>query len=405
MIIHKDRKKQDLTLEPKIPNFYVGGEKWNFSDEIYMNLTKKRIKSNYNPKIFTTIKKIPNLIPNKEVFGLFWSTPTFKDVDCYYLLRLSNANNIDYIVSASSGNTVESMARTIKKYNSEKHKNIKAILLVPELSSYKVSVSAIYNNPYVKFIVLKNSTLDSTRQFARELIDSLNANYKVVCADANKKTAAYAQIGFALKEERLLNDNVCYVQTVSGGVGATGFIESALQLRANPEILVIQPFSEKSTPIVDALFKHSNGKDPLSIFKNGKYTTSRIEPTLGSGHPLYAIDKFIQWREKGGRIIPGRITKEDLVMHKEKILNALVNAGVYPNKDIGSKLYDLEKSGFIAFIGAIVFANKIESSNIVINFTGRYPDADTLIPRPATPHLIYEPSKGVQELIKNLNLH
>jgi len=404
MIIHKERKKQDLTLEPKIHNFYVGGEKWNFSDKIYMTLTKKRIRSNYNPKIFTTLQKIPNLIPNKEVFGLFWSKPTFKDVDCNYLLHLSDKDNIDYIISTSSGNTVESMARTIKKYNSEKHKNVKAILLVPELSSYKVSKSAIIDNPYVKFIVLKNSTLDSTRRFARELIDNLNANYKVVCADANKKTAAYAQIGFALKEEKLLNDNVCYVQTVSGGVGATGFIESALQLKENPEILVIQPSSEKSSPIVDALFQHSNGKDPLSVFKNGKYTTSRIEPTLGSGHPLYAIDKFVQWRENGGRIIPGRITKEDLVMHKEKILDALVNAGVYPDKDIGSKMYDLEKSGFIAFVGAIIFANKIESSNIVINFTGRYPDPDTLIPKPATPHLIFNPSKGVQELIKNLNL-
>lgn len=393
-----------LKQESTFHRFYVGGNKWKFSDEIYFKLTKKRVRSSYNPIIFVSIEKISDLIPNKNVYGLFWSTPTFKDVDCNYLLHLNDKDDFDYIISTSSGNTVEGMARTIKKYNSERGKNIRAILLVPELSSYKVSRSAIISNPYVKFIVLKHSTLDSTRIFADKLNNHLAHTSKVVYANADIKTAAYSQIGLILKENNLLNDDICYVQTVSGGVGPAGFIESAYKLKANPEILITQPTGGKSTPLIDALNSHSNGKDPYSIFKNGQYNTSQIEPTLGSTNPLYAIDKFINWKGNGGRILPTRITSEELFQFKDQILNALVKVGVYPSKKIGLKLFDIEKSGFMAFVGAITSATRIQSSNIIINFTGRYPDSHMTNFISATPHLIYDPSNGVQKLIRVLGI-
>ncbi len=60
-----------LNQESTVHRFYVGGDKWNFSDEIYFKLTKKRVKSSYNPKIFVSIEKIPDIIPNKNVYGLF----------------------------------------------------------------------------------------------------------------------------------------------------------------------------------------------------------------------------------------------------------------------------------------------------------------------------------------------
>ena len=62
----------------------------------------------------------------------------------------------------------------------------------------------------------------------------------------------------------LMNEDTCFVQTVSGGVGPTGFIEAAYKLNVRPELLVVQPINGKSTPTVDALKEHSNGGDPVS---------------------------------------------------------------------------------------------------------------------------------------------
>ncbi len=381
---------------------HIGGDNWKFSDKIYYKLTGKRVKSNYLPKISILIKEIPKFLPNKKVFGLFWSTPTFKDTDSNYLFHIHDENDVDYVVSPSSGNTVEGMARTIKKYNKEMNKSIKAILLVPELSAYKISKSAIENNPYVKYVVIKNSSLDDTRELARKLINHLSSKFNVIYANADIKTAAYGQIGLVLSDNNLMNYDTCYVQTVSGGVGPAGLIESAYQLKLNPEILIVQPFNNSSTPLVDALNTHSSGSDPLSIFANEKYKASQIEPTLGSTRPFYAIEKFVKWRENSGRILPVRVRREELSKYKDQILDSLVKIGIYPNKNIGLSLYDIEKSGFIAFVGAIISAKNIKANTIIVNFTGRYPDPKLTIPSTATPNILYNPVSSIKELLRIL---
>ncbi|MFX0027686.1 MAG: hypothetical protein ACFE8B_00630 [Candidatus Hermodarchaeota archaeon] len=386
-------------------NNYIGGNNWKYSDKVYYKLTGKSVQSHYNPKIPIIVKEIPNLLHHKKVFGIFWNTPTFKDTDCNYLFHLYDTNHVDYVVSTSSGNTVESMARAIKIYNEERNKNLYAILLVPELSAYKVSQSAIENNTHIKYVVLRNSTLDNTREFANKLILYLSHSFKVIHADSDIKTAAYAQIGVILKNNNLMRDDVCYVQTVSGGVGATGLIESAIQFKSNPEVLVAQPCNGKTAPIVDALNAHLSGNDPISIFTDVNYNTPYIEPTLGSNKPIYAIKKFIEWRENGGRIIPVGVLEDKLNLYKEKILKSLIQANIYSNKDIGLKLYDFEKSGFIAFVGAITAANHIEANNIVVNFTGRYPDPELIIPRPASPHFKYKATKSFKDFTSKLNLY
>ncbi|MHA2008961.1 MAG: hypothetical protein ACXABO_15910 [Promethearchaeota archaeon] len=387
-----------------LTNNYIGGDNWEFSDIIYHKLTGKTVASNYQPRFSITVKELPNFLPSKNIFGLFWSTPTFKDTDSNYLFHLYDNDNIEYVVSPSSGNTVEGMARATRNYNQKKKKNVYAILLVPNLSAYKVSQSALENNPYAKYVVLKNSTLHDTRIFAKKLMKHLSNSFKVIQATHHTKTAAYAQIGLVLKNLNLMKNNTCYVQTVSGGVGPAGLIEAAFQLKLNPEILIVQPSNGKSTPIVDALNTHSSGNDPMSIFSNGRYSTSLIEPTLGSTHPLYAIKKFIKWRENGGTILPVAVIEEELTHYKNKIINSLVKAKIYPNKEVGMKLFNLEKSGFIAFVGAIISANKIEANNIIVNFTGRYPDPNLIVPKAATPYLLYDPINGVKELIRTLNL-
>jgi len=86
------------------------------------------------------------------------------------------------------------------------------------------------------------------------------------------------------------------------------------------------------------------------------------------------------------------------------ILENLVKVGIYPNINIGSKLFELEKSGFIAFAGAMNSVNKIESKNIIINFTGRYMDPNSSIPISASPHILYNPSKGIDPLLDLLNI-
>lgn len=383
---------------------HIGGDNWKFSDKIYYKLTGKRVKSSYFPKISIFIKEIPKLLPNKKVFGLFWSTPTFKDTDSNYLFHIHDRNDIDYVVSPSSGNTAEGMARTIKKYNKEMNKSIKAILLVPELSAYKISKSAIENNPYVNYVVIKNFSLDDTRDFARKLINRLSSKFSVICANSDVKTAAYAQIGLVLSDNNLMNDDSCYVQTVSGGVGPAGLMESAYQLKSNLEILIVQPYNRNSTPLVDALNTHSSGSDPLSIFDNGKYKTSQIEPTLGSTRPFYAIKKFVKWRENGGRIHPVRVRREEISKYKDKILDNLVKIGIYPDKNIGLSLYNIEKSGFIAFVGAIISAKNIKANNVIINFTGRHPDLKLTIPSTATPNILYNPVSSIKELLRTLIL-
>lgn len=383
---------------------YVGGVKWNFSDEVYFKLTGKKVESSFNPELGFSIKEIPDLIPNKRLFGLFWKTPTFKDIDSNYLFHVYDNKEVNVVISTSSGNTVEGLARTIKNYNERTKRNIKAILLVPELSSFKVDNNVIENNPYVNYVVLKNSTLDSVREFASEFRKKIEKDYKIVMADADLKTASYAQIGLALDKMKLMNDNTCFVQTVSGAVGPAGLMEAAYQLKANPEILVVQPSEKKTAPVVDALNRHSSGNDPLSIFNNKKYETSRIETTLGSTKPIYAIKKFIKWRENGGRIFPATITEDELNQHKDKIIDVLVKAGVYKNKAIGLKLFEIEKSGFMAFVGTIISADNIKSKNIVVNFTGRCLDQNSPIPTSAKPNILYDPSEGVNKLINLLNL-
>ena len=85
-------------------------------------------------------------------------------------------------------------------------------------------------------------------------------------------------------------------------------------------------------------------------------------------------------------------------------MDALVKVGVYPSIEIGLKLFEIEKSGFMAFVGAIISAVDIDSNNIIINFTGRYPDSNVINLTSATPHLIYEPSNGVQKLVRLLGI-
>ncbi|MHA2281910.1 MAG: hypothetical protein ACXAC5_13790 [Promethearchaeota archaeon] len=381
---------------------HIGGNNWDFSDNIFYKLTGKKVESSYFPKISVYLKEIPKLVPNKKVFGLFWSTPTFKDTDSHYLFHIHDKNEVDYVVSPSSGNTAEGIARAVKKYNKEMNKSIKAILLVPEFSAYKISKSVIENNPYIRYVVIKNFTLDDTRDFARKLIDHLSSKFSVISANSDVKTAAYAQIGLILSKYNLMNDDTCYVQTVSGGVGPAGLIESSYQLKSNPQILVVQPFTRNSTPIVDALNTHSSGGDPLSIFGSVKYRTSQIEPTLGSTRPFYAIEKFVKWRENGGRILPVRVGREELSKYKDKILDSLVKIGIYPNKDIGLNLYDIEKSGFIAFVGAIISAKKVKVGNIIVNFTGRYLGSKLAIPSVALPDILYNPVNNIKELLRKL---
>ncbi|MFX1305135.1 MAG: hypothetical protein ACFE9X_17400 [Promethearchaeota archaeon] len=391
-------------MKNKIFENYIGGYKWRSSDKIYYKLTGKKIKSKYFPTIPISVRYLPDLIPDKNVYGLFWSTPTFKDTDCQYLFHVYDENDVDFIISTSSGNTVESMAKIIKTYNQESKKNIKAILLVPKISSYKVCNSVIENNPYVNYIVLENSTLDSTRDFAEKLKDKILENYNVVLADADLKTAAYSQIGFVLEQMNDFNDDFCFVQTVSGGVGPAGVIEYALQSNINPEILVVQPLNNKSTPVIDALNEHSLGNDPFEIFEKYVYETPDIETTLGSTKPIYAIKKYIKWREKGGRIFGTKILKEDILNRKEDILKTLVNAGFYPTLDLALKFFELEKSGIMAFIGAVNSIKKIESNNIIVNFTGRLPNISSTLPSPATPHLLHKPDQGIEKVIKMLNI-
>ncbi|MFW9989021.1 MAG: hypothetical protein ACFFC3_10220 [Candidatus Odinarchaeota archaeon] len=391
-------------MEQEVYESYVGGYKWRSSDKIYYKLTGRKINSKYFPIIPISVSYLPDLIPNKKLLGLFWSTPTFKDTDCQYLFHVYDEYDVDFVISTSSGNTVESMANVIKRYNQESNKKIKAILLVPEISSYKVSKNAIENNPYVYYIVLKNSTLDSIREFANKLKEKLLERFNVILADANLKTAAYSQVGFVLDQMNLLNDEVCFVQTVSGGVCPAGVIEYASFYNINPEFLVIQPFDSKTTPIIDALHEHSLGHDPFEIFKKWNYETPNIETTLGSTKPLYAIENFIKWREHGGTVLGAKISKEELYNQKTLILKTLVDAGVYTTNDQALKFFELEKSGIMAFIGAIKSAKEIRSNNIIVNFTGRYPEKPSTLPSSATPHVLYNPDHGIEQLIKILNI-
>ncbi len=382
----------------------IGGNKWKFSDEIYFKLTGHTVSSGYNPSIPAVIKRIPGKIVEKNIFILCWGKPTFKDVDCNYLFHICDKNKVEYVVSTSSGNTVEGLARTIKDYNHETRKKLKAILLVPELSSFKVASHVIEKNSFVKYVVLKNSTLDSIREVAAELIKKMSDTYHVISANADMKTAAYSQIGLLCNHYNLMNGDTCYVQTVSGGVGATGFIEAAYKLDAKPELLLTQPTNGNSTPIIDALIAHEEGRDPIHTVEEGNYETSSIETTLGSAKPIYAIKKYIQWRERGGKIKGTKITHDELLQDKKKVLKILMDAGIYPDEKIGNIYFDLEKSGFIAITGALNSINLIEAKNIVINFTGRNIDPLSIIPKTAKPHILFDPQKSIDALLKELDL-
>ncbi|MFX1297733.1 MAG: hypothetical protein ACFFD2_23160, partial [Promethearchaeota archaeon] len=279
-----------------------------------------------------------------------------------------------------------------------------AILLVPDISSFKVDKRVIEDNKNVKYIVLKNSNLDNIRLFASNLKEAMSKKYSIIIADVSLKTAAYAQIGLVLNEMDLMNDDTCIVQTVSGGVGPAGVIESAYKLKANPEFLVVQPLDGNSAPIVDALEVHSKGNNPLSIFKKKQYEIPKIEKTLGSTKPIYSIEKFIKWRENGGQILGSYVPKDQILKYRSKILKILVKSRIYQSKVIGSKLFNLEKSGFIAFIGTILSQNQIKSNNVIVNFTGRCLESNAPFPTSATPYIKFDPTVGCSKLLKALDL-
>ena len=224
---------------------------------------------------------------------MYWDFPTFKDIDCKYFFHVYDKKEVDIVISTSSANTVEGMARVLKDYNNYSGRNIIGILLVPDISAYKVDKNIIDHNPNISFVVLKNSNLDNVRILADKLKAKLKEKYNVVMADANLKTSAYAQIGVALNKLNLMNDNCCIVQTVSGGVGPAGLIESAYKMNLTPEILLTQPEEGHSAPIVDALEAFELGKNPIKIFDENKYKTPEIETTLGSTKPVYAIKKYV----------------------------------------------------------------------------------------------------------------
>jgi len=383
---------------------YIGKEKWNFSDEIYQKLTGIKVESNFNPEVQLKIVELPGILKCKRLFGIFWSTPTFKDIDCNYLFRVYDNRNIDYVISSSSANTAEGVARVIQSYNKTLKKRAKAILLVPEISSFKMDEKVINKNPYVKYVVLKNSNLDCARKVALELKERIEKKLSVVLAGEDLKTAAYAQIGLALKERDLLNEKSCIVQTVSGGVGPAGIIESAYKLNVKPKLLVVQPLDGNSAPIVDVLNEHSKGRDPITLFNRKNFETPKVETTLGSTKPIYGINKFVKYRENGGIIYASYISKEEIFENRDRILYLLIKHGLYQNREIGVKLFDLEKSGFIAFIGVIKSENLIESENIIVNFTGRLLKFNDPVPKPAKPHIKFDETQGISKLIDLLKL-
>jgi hypothetical protein len=157
-------------------------------------------------------------------------------------------------------------------------------------------------------------------------------------------------------------------------------------------------------PIVDALNEHTIGNQPLDVFKKRTYETSDIEPTLGSTRPIYAIERFIRWREHGGRILTSQVSENDILNNKEKVIKELIKTKIYPSYKLGLKFFELEKSGLIAFIGAINATKNIKSKNIVVNFTGRYPENTSAMPISATPHEYYDPNRGIKQFMETLNV-
>ncbi|MFX1238469.1 MAG: hypothetical protein ACFFAS_04295 [Promethearchaeota archaeon] len=380
----------------------IGGNEWHFSDEIFKKLTGRNISSQYYPEIPVSIRKIPNLLSKKNLYIIHWGRPTFKDLDCNYLLHVHDNDIIDFVVSTSSGNTVEGMARAIQNYNNNRGKEIKAILLVPALSSFKVARSAIHGNDSVKLIVLENSTLDSIRKFASDLVRKLSENNRVVIADADLKTAAYSQMGLLLDKSNLLSEDTCFVQTVSGGVGPTGLIEAARKLNAKPELLLVQTTNGPSSPTIDALEAHSKGEDPIQLLERGKYETPSFETTLGSTKPIYSVKKFIEWRDEGGLILGVRVSENELYGKREVVLQSLLEIGIYPNEDLGLRYFNLERSGFLAFVGLLKSVKNINAENIVINYTGRYVDPLVAFPEVAKPHISFDPREKINLLLEKL---
>ncbi len=384
----------------------IGGKKWSFSDKLYEKLTQTTVSSEYNPVLSSTIFEFPPFIKDKHVFGLTWETPTFKDIDCNYLFHVYDKVPTDIIISTSSGNTVEGGARAIKAYNETRHKNLKAILIVPELSAFKVSQRVIQQNPHVKLVILRNSTLDSIREVALKLKKALSESFHIAMASEDLKTCAYAQMGLVLNDSNLFDEHTCYVQTVSGGVGPAGVLECARELKKKPTIVVVQPENGTPGPIIDALNAHSRGINPASVLQDGKHATSLLEPTLGSTKPNYALNKLIEWRQTGGTVHAVSITRDFLFHCKDQIMDLLVSRGVYPDPSCGSKYFEIEKSGFIAIAGIMRAASEIQVPNIVINFTGRRPDVNAPDHRPATPHFTFDPkSQDVDRIVEKIVKH
>lgn len=378
-----------------------GDKNWRFSDDVLKKLTGKNISSDYSPTLSVSLIEFPNLAEGKKFYVLFWGTPTFKDIESQYLFHVFDHEDYDLIISTSSGNTVEGMARSIKIYNEKMGKNKKVLLLVPELSSYKVSESVIVDNPYVIYVVLKNSTLDSTREYAQIIKNNLNNKIKIITSNSDIKTAAYSQIGLILQGTNLLNSNTCYVQTVSGGVGPTGLMEASKLLDKKPELMIIQPKESISGPVIQALNEDSLGNDPFSIFKKIKFQTPLMEPTLGSTKPIYVIEKLLEWRENKGIVYTGDVSETDLTENLAILFKRLIESGIFRNMSECEKYFKVEKSGFIALKGAILHSDKINADNIVVNFTGRRPMLDTNI-IPAKPHIIIDPYKDKIDLIIKL---
>ncbi|GAB4311164.1 MAG: hypothetical protein Kow0069_11460 [Promethearchaeota archaeon] len=391
----------------------AGGPNWHFSDELYREATSEVVESGHAPLLRADVREVPGLVPGKRSFVVLWSTPTFKDVDGHYAFRVLDSRlgglsqggprggvEQTWALVPSSGNTAEGAARAAALYQAQTGARVAALLLVPEVSAYKVASEAVDWNPAAKLVVVRNSSLDELRELAVEVGAALEerAGVRAFTAGFDLKAAAHAQVALVLKDAGLLDAEACYVQAVSGGAGPAGFTDGAARLGANPEVLLVQPREEGASPLVEALDVHERGGDPLAFLSDVAHEPSKFEPTLASTNPAPAVEKLVRWKVAGGRLRTEKVSPGDLLKVRGTLARALVRTGAFSTAAQALHYFEVEKSGFLALAGAAAAAleGKLEAPNVVVNFTGRLPSNISGFHRPATPADVAAPSELVE---------
>lgn len=321
-----------------------------------------------------TVERVKELdsLCNANVWLMLFPAPTgtFKIIDAlvYTQYALENLSLMEKGgIVCSSGNTARAVAYC---FNHLKTLGIDLPLtvVVPRSGWYKLEKELFEGHELIQF----DGNLEEARKYATSYAEK---HGRIYFAPLDVKVAAYTTLAFAINRFMISEDVFpdCVYQTVSGGASVAGMAEGFESLGKDVRICTVQP--DDCSPICDALSEDS------STILNREYSTSVIEPTLGSLSPN---DQYARWiypylKKVGGYGL--KVAQKDIDDWWPKLRPIFEKYNFFTDSGDSNKCFQVEKSGILSVIAAL--KDEHHHKNIVIHFSGRVGSIPCSCPTPS----------------------